>query len=477
VTVIVSAGDRTDPIASYNFDAILLTLLAGLAASFALDPGRLRKTAGLAALAGALASLTLLTKQTVGLGALLSISLAGAVLLAKTRPNGLRRAAAWCAGFAAGAVVPLLAAAAWLWKLHVLSAYLRMLFVTGPAAKAGHLSDLLTRQWTVARGNPVWVSLAILAVVLSWRPIQRAFATHEPRQADGGRQTLWVLAAGLLVIGAALLLSRTSLPALHDFSKSSVYFVVLGLSLWLIFAFRHAPTLKTAQAILFLAVAWSIAATLSLSWPAFEAMTLPGLGFLLAATLDGVRDRFKWFPLLVMAAMVFIQVREKLDMPFGFDHLDESPVRFETAASSQPQLRGLRLAPSMADFLDSSVRTIKAHTSTQDTIFTYPELGLLYTLTDRRPPTFASSHNIDVVSDAFARDEALRLKQNPPAVIVYYRVSEEDLKADELTWRNGRRSGQRDLIAAVESLVAGYTLDGEYIVAPGDPPIDVYVRR
>jgi len=40
----------------------------------------------------------------------------------------------------------------------------------------------------------------------------------------------------------------------------------------------------------------------------------------------------------------FLEVREKLDVPFGFGGQDEAPVRFANAASFQPQLRGMRLA-------------------------------------------------------------------------------------------------------------------------------------
>jgi hypothetical protein len=205
-------------------------------------------------------------------------------------------------------------------------------------------------------------------------------------------------------------------------------------------------------------------------------MALPGLGFLLAATLDGVRDRFRWFPLLIMAAMVFLQVREKLDEPFGFGHLNEASVRSANTASTQPQLRGMRFPSAMVKFLDDTVSLVATQTRPGDTIFTYPEMGLLYPLTGRQPPTWATSHNIDVVNDAFARDEAERLIQARPAVIVYCRIPEEAQREEERVWRGGRRSGQRDLIAAVEGLVAGYRLAGTYVIAPGDPPVELYVR-
>jgi hypothetical protein len=482
VTMVVSTGDPTDPIASYNHDAILFAMIAGLAASLALEGGApggdsQRRTISLAMVSGASAALSLLTKQTVGLGAVVCVGLAGAVLLAKL--DGLRRAGVWCAGFAAGCAAPLAATALWLWRTHVLGAFIQMLFVTGPAAKAGHVGDFLVREFVVAQIN--WKRLVAggLGLALSWRAIQRGLAARDPKPVAQREKAMWV-AAGAAVIIAAEALAYTRLPVVRNFSKCAVYYVLIGLTVWLasqmVWLFRAGLTRRTAQEILFAAVAWSIAVTLSLSWPAFEPMTLPGLGFLLAATLDGARDRWRWFPLLVMAAMVFLQVREKLDGPFGFGHQNEAAVRFANAASVEPQLRGMRLPAPMVKFLDDTVSLVAAQTRPGDTIFTYPEIGLLYPLTGRRAPTWATSHNIDVINDAFAREEAERLTRARPAVIVYYRLPEETLLQDEREWRRGARSGQRDLIAAVEGLVQGYRLAGTYVVAPGDPPIEVYIR-
>jgi hypothetical protein len=477
VTMVVSTGDHTDPIASYNHDAILFAMIAGLAASLALEVSPERRTILLALASGTAAALSLLAKQTVGLGVVACGAVAMTILLAKI--EGVRRASIWCMSFAAGCAVPLALLALWLWRSNLLRTFLSMLFVTGPAAKAGHAYDFLARELSVALDNPLWVLPAVIGLAMSWRAIRRGLRAHDIRIASLKERAIWV-AAGVVLIGTAEALAYTKIPALHDFSKCSVYYVLIGLTIWLsgqmTWLFRAGINRRTAQAILFGAIAWSIAVTLSLSWPAFEAMALPGLGFLLAATLDGVRSRFKWFLMLVMAAMVFLEVREKLDVPFGFGGQDEAPVRFANAASFQPQLRGMRLAPEMVRFLDETVSVVAKQTGPGDTIFTYPEMGLLYPLTGRQPPTWAGSHNIDVINDAFARDEAEKLKRARPAVIVYYRLSEEALREEERVWRGGRRSGQRDLIAAVEGLVANYRLVGTYVVAPGDPPINVYVR-
>jgi hypothetical protein len=355
-----------------------------------------------------------------------------------------------------------------------------MLFVTGPAAKAGHASDFLVRELVVALINWKRVGAALVGLALSWQAIRRGLQAKDPRVSTRWEQVAWVV-GGVAVIGTAEVLVYSRLPVLRNFSKSSIYFTLVGLTVWLasqmVWLFRSGITLRRAQTILFGAVAWSIAVMLSLSWPAFEPMTLPGLGFLLAATLDGVRDRFRWFPAVVMAAIVFLQVREKVGGPFGFGHQNEAPVRYATSASVEPQLRGMRFPAPMVTFLDDTARVVATETRPGDTIFTYPELVLLYPLTGRRPPTWAWSHNIDVINDGFAREEAERLKRNPPAVIVYYRLPEKELWEDEREWRRGKRSGQRDIMAAIEELVKGYRLAGTYVVAPGDPPIGVYVRQ
>jgi hypothetical protein len=120
---------------------------------------------------------------------------------------------------------------------------------------------------------------------------------------------------------------------------------------------------------------------------------------------------------------------------------------------------------------------IRESTKSNDTIFTFPEMSLIYALADRRPPTWSWSHNIDVVNDRFAREEAGRLRERPPAVIVYSPPSEASLSLEELAWRQGERSGQRDLIDAVESIVHGYELRGSYHpMGPRGPVFFVYVR-
>ena len=54
---------------------------------------------------------------------------------------------------------------------------------------------------------------------------------------------------------------------------------------------------------------------------------------------------------------------------------------------------------------------------------------------------------------------------------------EGKLFSDEVIWRGGRRSGQREIIAAMETLASQYQLAATYQVPPGNKVVSIYVRR
>lgn len=488
VTIMVSAGDRTDPIASYNHDAILWAMLSGMAGSMVLEGGRRGWRRMMPALlSGGFAALSVLTKQTVGLGSVCTVLAVVAVLL--HRMEGARRAWAWVRAFGCGCLAPLAAAAFTLARLHLLRACLRMLFVVGPAAKAGHASEFLIRELRVGWDNFGWVMVGTVTLAVAWGAVWRSAGRGSGAEAErgqpmfaGGNEMRWagfILAAGSGMLGLAEVLRRW--PALHDVSKSWVYLTLLAVTALL---GRYAVgmcagetmTLRRAQRVLFCAVSWSVAWTLSLSWPAFEAMTLPGLGFVVAAAVEGAGRRALPFVYAVLCFAVLTQAREKLDLPFGFDYQDEAAVWRADAVSVQPQLRGMRLPQATVRFLDGSVATIGSSGREGDAIFTYPEMGLLYALSGRTYPTSSGSHNIDVLNDSFAAEEAQRLRSARPAAIVYYHVAEQQQRDAERLWRNGHPSGQRLLVGAVEDMVKGYRLSGAYRLTAEDPEILVYVR-
>ena len=479
-TIIVSACDHTDPLASYNHDAILFAILCGLLASRSLDAIRVRTVLLFAAAAGSAAGLSSLTKQTVGLGTAAVVLALGA--LANAQIRRLSGAFLWRCAYLFGFAVPLALAALYLCHLGVLSSALQMLFVIGPSAKASGPHAFLLRELSVAADNPLWVLPGCIATLLSAGAVWRAVTTGaEPRQ-EGRADwiVLWLAGAGVILAGE--LVAMTPIQLVGDVTKAAVYYTLIGTVLLMGAAVSRGLRSRGQdgrnwQVALLAGVSCSVAVTLSLSWPAFEAMTLPGLGLLLAAALDGATRYGRDFISVVISAVTFLGVHDKLVVPFSFDHQTEAPVRFATAHSQQPILRGMRLPAETVDFLDGTATVVAAEASPGTTIFTYPEMGLIYALTDRQPPTFAGSHNIDVVSDTLARDEATRLEHSQPRVLVYAKPSEDDLHSDEVKWRGGHRSGQRDLVATLDRLLQRYDLVNTVLLQPGDTPIRVYAQK
>lgn len=481
VTVIVSAGDRTDPIASYNHDAIFFAMLCGLMATLAFERVRIGKSAagaGFALASGCAAGLSALTKQTVGLGTLVGVLVVGTLAFAYT--GGARRAMVWVTAFVAGAAVPVVATGFYLQRLGVLSAALNMLFVSAPKAKAGRPLDFLTRDVAIGIDNWPWVLLAVIAMAMSAGAIRRSLLAAGVEERADRRQLLFVGCGCFALLAGGILLSLTPLPAVWNFSKGPVYYTfagtaIVGLAVIVGAMRRLADTERLWRLGILATVGWCVAFTLSLSWPAFEAMTLPGLGLLLAAAVDGVR---RGRPVLyaLLGVTVFFQMREKLDLPFSFDNQDEPSVRFATQSSSLPGLRGMRLPAETVRLLESSTRVMRSRAQGEDTVFTYPEMSLVYSLSGKVAPTWSGSHNIDTTNDDFARQEAGRLLQRQPVVILYARPTEEQLRDAESTWRHGARSGQRDLMHALDCLTSQYQLVDTFQLLPQDVPIRLYAR-
>jgi hypothetical protein len=387
--------------------------------------------------------------------------------------------------FLGGCALPLAALVMYLHHLGAFHSFFQMLFVSAPAAKAGHPSDFLIREILVALGSWRWLGLGMLGLVLTAPAVVRAIHSkgdeERPNAMRRLRYAMYVLIVGFIVIGSAKLWALTHHDALQNSLRVLVYYTFVLLTLLMVGfiteIFRPGMSLRHAQCILFCVVSWVVALMLSLSWPAFEPMLLPGLGFLVAAALQGARPHHRKFIYIVLAVAVFVAEWAKLDIPFSFIAGQEERVSLATTASVQPQLRGLRLPADTRDFLDGTIALIRDRTGSNDTIFTFPEVSLIYALADRRPPTWSWSHNIDVVNDRFAREEADRLRERPPAVIVYLPPSEASLSLEEAAWRRGERSGQRDLIDAVESIARGYELRGSYHpMGPGGAVAFVYVR-
>jgi len=485
VTTVVSTGDYADPVSSYNHFTIMLAIASGLVASYALDKDRTNRvllTVG--CLAGILAQLCLDSKQTIGLGVTFAIPVVvGFCLL---RLGGVRKATQFLAGFAAGWLLAAAVMLGWMARFGILRAFLRQAFIEGPAAKASHRGDFAVHTFLVLKS--VWWAALIALVVLAicWKPLRRS--ENEEKKDDHANALKGILLVFLLGLGTILISSRLPLSwnsgVLEPFSpqmaaKPTIYVAFIGSGLLMFYyswgVLRGGLSRRQAQFALFASIAFTVAFMTSLSFPAFEAMTIPGLALSIVVLLN---DYDGWRRIAVYGAsgvLLFCGTQFKELVPFGFSGWLEPPVASATMTSSLPELRGFLLPPDTINFVDSTIRIIQENSTPTDTIFTYPELGFFYGATERMPATFSGSHNIDVVSDSFAKQDAERLLRVRPAVLIYG-PRPEQLAWEEGFWRNGHPSGQRDLIAAVETLAREYRLVRTFKLYPFGSPVYVFVR-
>ncbi|MDQ6676005.1 MAG: hypothetical protein M3Z09_01770 [Acidobacteriota bacterium] len=482
VTIIVSASDVADPISSYNHDAVFWAVASGFVGSFALD--RLRSLPafiGFSLGCGFLAGLSFATKQTVGLGATTGIPFIAAACIWQFA--GVRRSAIFLAAFTGGWCLSAGALLLWLSYLGVLSSFINQAFVKGPAAKASHPSDFLVRFLFVVRvmRRPVILALAALALtVRSWT----GPAIPQEQEPRSSRDLWWLALLSTAAAGLGAAASYAGFPSWwHGVSAGQppIFFTLFSVAILLLYYsylyLRRGLSWRQSQYFLFAMVSFATASMLSLSWPAFEAMVVPGLGLLIALTLRGMKDWRSYAVYCVCGALIFGETLARLNLPFSFLDLNEGPVRIAKYRSSLPELRGFLLPQSTVKFVDGAVRIIREHSTPADTIFIFPEMGLFYRLTNRRAPTETDSHNIDVVNDEFSRSEARKVLAAKPAVIIYYREPEQFLKDQDLIWRGGKRSGQWDIVSAVESLIKNYKVAGTFDMPESKRQIDVYVRK
>lgn len=478
----VAACDLADPLAAYNMDAILWALSSGFLASLSLTSSYWRRIAPLAFLSGVAAGLSLATKQTIGLGVLTAIPVVCGLF--HWRSTRLSNALAFILAFVTGAGVVLLVMFGWMEKIGVATAFIQQ-SVSGAGAKTIDPVSFFFRFVVASLPFIPAVLIGLLAFSFLFDALRGARgAEADSQQTNAFRELspVAVFSMAALVAGyfCATLASDALFWSARQVIRSTIYLSLLG-SLYVGvvtgFSLLRLPVAeRSAQYCLFAAVGFTIAATLSVSFPAFEAMTFPALSFLLCLFLTGTNARWKWAPAAYCVLLVFSSAVDKSMAPFAFGGAVDAAVWKATARSKSPELEGILLPPETARFIDEAIEIVEKSSTPKDEIFIYPEMGILYGVLHRKWATSSPGHNIDFVNDEFAAREAKLLSEKKPAVIIVALSKEEDLLSDERFWRNGRPSGQRDIIQSIETLIKDYRLAASFDGVMYKNTISIYVR-
>lgn len=488
--VILSCGDHADFFSSYNHAAILWAIGCGFTACLAIDARHTLRAGRIAFLAGVLAGLCFATKQTIGLGVTLIVPFIGAsILLIRMGPGAAARHAL---AFAGGWLLPMGALWAWLYRAGALGQHFEHVFFSGVSGK-GSPSQVFLRPFLLGLKEPrlqAYLAGAVL-ILLAYMTLCRIWRT-KPAGAAGSRWQLLQfagLALASILAGAAGGLHISNAPAFASvvFLRAPIY-VVLFATLWLnlyyaVRLLRRRLSAEQEQFWMICGVSFAVAYMLSLSWPAFEAMLLPGLALITLLAMRRLDGSAAPRRILLSACFLLIgaETEWKLRAPWDWDGWNEAPVRQATLTSSLKQLEGYRLPPETLRVTERVVAIIDAHSSTTDKIYTFPGLSIFYDLSGRRPGTFSLDSGIDVTPDFIASGDARLLLAHPPAVIVVYNprgiTARARLVSDELIWRNGKRSGQRDILDAIDQLTPTYAFHETVRDEFAGITLDVWAKR
>jgi hypothetical protein len=483
---VVASGDIADYPGFYNHLVLSYIVFGSYAASRILESPSASGRFGWGTVAGLFLSLNFLCKQTTGV--VVTLAVLAIVSLAVARTQGIRQAIGALAAMLLGLAVPVLGVWLWLFGHGVFGRYVDQVFLTGPTSK-GRLSNILARPVLLTlEYSELWTA-AILGLLTLGGLFLLTRLGIQGRPGESDRRWPWELVAaggGLLALSAGGMWYLLHLDS-HTPLLAAVYFSLVGCLALGVAALgqisRGARDPVDWQRVLLAGVGFSCAYALSLSWPAWEPMAFPGLAVLVAVLFNAIPKSEARTPVLrpvlTVLCLVLLAVAcwRKFSAPFSWGYWSEPPISAGRVSPSVAALQGLRLSPETAHFFDEVTRLIRANSDDGEAIFIYPHMQIFFALADRPPATYAFMHWYDVCPDSLAEQDAERLEQSPPAVMVCMEITAEENEMQERFYREGRPSGQRQLVAAMARLLPKYDLVGEFIAPKTRLPIKVWARR
>jgi hypothetical protein len=483
--VVVGSGDMGDT-PSWYFHQLAACITFGLLAFLVALERAVRAERVTSALFSAVAGLFIgwafAVKQTSA-PAILALLLAP-LAVGALRP-ALRRWAAVSFGCVfAGMLAVLVPVAVWLARRGILRACIDQAFVHGPSSK-GPLSTTLLRPLAglveyAPHRMPALAAVAVLAAMCV--AVVRARRTGPETSAS----PIWrILAAGVACIAALVLGLRADwlqvdnrLPALVLSGVSSLgSFALVAFSTWRL---RRHDSIETVARWVVLLVFGAFTYGATLGWAMGEVAAFPGLGVVLAVFWSGIRASRAHFTksaaVFVVLSVLAYAAGRKAKLPctlFWWGEPDLAGADYEPRA---PELGGFRISKATALFYDDVGDIIQTHVHPGDEIFAFPNMQVFYAIARAKSPTLCMNHWFDICTDDVAIDDARRLRQHPPAVIIAMELPSLAYGAHEGFFRAGKPSGQRVLWETVMDLVSGYEKVAGFRSPGFGVPVRVWVR-
>jgi hypothetical protein len=446
--------------------------------------------------AGLFGSLAFLLKQSDGFFVLMFSFLAVAITAyAKDGlPKGLRTVAIYSVGI----VIPVLGLLIWLVSNGVLPSFWDQVLVGASSAKGGLTAILfnwIPRLFTKENvGGLVVATLIIIALRIYCFP--QGFAVGRLGNKKHGMhflptsRMLAMFSVIFILFLLCILLPFWSIGLSHDFWGNHflnfIYYRVLlitgftgSLLLFCVFLFKVIREKKTSYFDIFIISTVS----LGLLWSTSTSAGIGDMGMILALGLllgylfiIPARLHLTKIALTILCAfLVLFMASHKYIEPYIWWGLGQPDIRTTSTPLKSRYLHGFVVSEETARVYSEVTSIVERDTEPGDSIYTFPNIPIFYLLTDRHPDTFGIVSWFDVEPDKFAVNDALRIRESPPKMIIYLEVPEFAWEAHEQAFRGGKMSGQRMIKESIEYLTSSgsYELEATYDI-PYDYTLSVW---
>ena len=430
--------------------------------------------------AGILSGAAFFTKQSNG--AFVVIACTISVLIGSSRP-GVRHSLRSFAVFGAGVLIPISAVMIWLFHEGALPGFFQQV-VYGAVESKGTLRPIflawLPRLFTLE--NTLALVFALLGVkVLEYNSffIER-FGLSEKRQfLLTPRRNMFLLGLILLISVFCILITYVDAPLdarmLSAFLSRALYYstVIVATTsafIWFCVSFFKFRKGWNEYLDIFIISVFSLGlayGTATSNAVSESAAFLPlGLTF---GYLFLVHSRYNRGRILCGIGFLILMLympAAKYVRPYAWWGISEPDIRMATQPSSVPYLKGMYLSKESNAVISETKNIIEKYTIPGDAVFAFPNIPLFYFLTDRYPKSFLVVEWFDVVPDHLAIEEARRLLEFPPKLILDLNPPDFVYENHEQGFRKGQRSGQRQIGEAIRTLTSGrassYVLEKQF---------------
>ncbi len=475
---IASCGDLADYTAWYNYFVSVFAIFSAYAAVRLVEATTVGQRFVACIGTGLALAACFFNKQTAGL--MMPVVIGIGMMIALGQNYAWRRTCIDLGIIAITFAIPCLILFAWMVQNDVWSAYVEQVYLNGPSSKGGLLGALGRAVWFRVYDDSTMplslfaIAFLVISAALVLRPV-----SPTPQQESRFRR---IVVGTLAVVSVILLISVIQRHLYFNLRSLRLFWCEVGVLgsglvlLWAIVqAIRGRADYPTQVIGLFAGAAFTVAFCQTLSWPLFEPLGWPAtpviLGFLgRVIPPSDLRQRLVRWSVAFCAFVIALSAWDKFHHPFQWGGWPEPPIWECTHKPSHPVLAGFRLGAHTAQVYDELGRLIQQYSQPGEEILAFPFVLIAHAVGERPIAGFAYMHYIDVCPDAIARADAQRILRHLPAIIVHFEFPEGVWDMLEQAFRGGARSGQRDMLAAIDELTrTQYTLVGEFAL-PNQPP-------